>query len=151
MERCLTERVSSSPEETEALGQSLARCLKPGAVVALQGALGAGKTCLARGIAQGLGIAESVTSPTYTIINEYPGTVPMYHIDAYRLNTDEDFDSTGAGEYIGAAGVTVIEWPQRIPRSIPPDAITVQIEISGPQSRTFRIEGIELHNEPACH
>ena len=143
MERCLTERRSSSPEETEALGQSLARCLKPGAVVALKGGLGAGKTCLARGIARGLGIAENVTSPTYTIISEYPGAVPLYHIDAYRLNSDDDFDSTGAGEYIGAGGITVIEWPERIPRSIPHDAITVQIEISGPQSRIFHIEGIE--------
>ncbi|MDR1858294.1 MAG: tRNA (adenosine(37)-N6)-threonylcarbamoyltransferase complex ATPase subunit type 1 TsaE [Treponema sp.] len=143
MERCLTERRSSSPEETEALGQGIARCLKPGAVIALQGGLGAGKTCLARGIARGLGIAESVTSPTYMIISEYPGIIPMYHIDAYRLSSDDDFDSTGAGEYIGAEGVTVIEWPERIPRSIPPDAITIQIEITGPHSRTFRIEGIE--------
>ena len=143
MERCLTERRSSSPEETEALGQNLARCLKPGAVVALRGGLGAGKTCLARGIARGLGIAENITSPTYTIISEYPGAVPLYHIDAYRLDSDDDIDSTGAGEYIGAGGITVIEWPERIPRSIPQDAITVQIEISGPQDRIFRIEGIE--------
>jgi len=144
MERCLTERSSFSPQETEALGQSLARYLKPGAVVALYGGLGAGKTCLAKGIARGLGIGENITSPTYTIISEYPAEIPLYHIDAYRLGGDDDFAGTGAGEYIGAQGITLIEWPERIPRSIPPDAITVRIEISGPHSRIVRIEGIEL-------
>ena len=161
MERCLTERRSggeprpanhrfetsvsgsSSPEETEALGHSLARCLKPGMVIALQGSLGVGKTCLAKGIARGLGITENITSPTYTIISEYPGTIPLYHIDAYRLNSDDDFENTGAGEYIGE-GVTIIEWPDRIPRSIPSDAIMIQIEVTGPYSRIFRIEGMEL-------
>jgi tRNA threonylcarbamoyladenosine biosynthesis protein TsaE len=143
MERCLTERRSFSPQETEALGQSLARRLKPGAVVALHGGLGAGKTCLARGIARGLGIGENITSPTYTIISEYPAAVPLYHIDAYRLAGDDDFAGTGAGEYIGAQGITVIEWPERIPRSIPHDAITIRIEIAGPDSRIFHIEGIE--------
>ena len=144
MEHCLTERSSSSPEETEALGQSLARHLEPGMVIALQGSLGAGKTCLVKGIACGLGIAENITSPTYTIISEYPGKVPLYHIDAYRLNSDDDFESTGAGEYIGERGVTIIEWPDRIPLSIPHDAITIQIEITGPQSRIFRIKGMDL-------
>ncbi|MCL2127769.1 MAG: tRNA (adenosine(37)-N6)-threonylcarbamoyltransferase complex ATPase subunit type 1 TsaE, partial [Treponema sp.] len=77
---------------------------------------------------------------------EYRGKLPLYHIDAYRLNGDEDFENTGAGEYTGAGGVSVIEWSERIPRSIPPDAITVEIKISGPQSRIFCI-----NNEPACN
>ena len=138
---------TSSPEETEALGQSIGRRLKPPAVIALEGGLGAGKTCLVKGIARGLGIAETITSPTYTIVNEYPAGkrgIPLYHIDAYRLNGDEDFENTGAGECIGADGVAIIEWCDRIPRSIPPDAVRIGIEISGGQNRIFRIEGMEF-------
>ena len=149
MERCLIECISSSPEETEGIGESLAQNLKPGAVIALTGGLGAGKTCLAKGIARGMGIVENITSPTYTIISEYQAymngqNIPLYHIDAYRLSGDEDFENTGAGEYIGANGITVIEWSDRIPRSIPPGAITITIEITGTQDRTFRIEGVEF-------
>ena len=153
--RCLIERVCSSPEETEALGENLGRSLKPGSVIALRGGLGAGKTCLVKGIARGLGISECITSPTYTIINEYLGAVirdikdaviqdrkvPLYHIDAYRLNGDQDFENTGGGELTGGNGITVIEWSERIPRSIPPGAISVEIEITGPLERIFRIEG----------
>ena len=138
---------SSSPQETEAFGERLAGCLKPGSVIALSGTLGAGKTCLVKGLARGLGITENITSPTYTIINEYRSKhYHLYHIDAYRLNGDEDFADTGAGECIGGNGITIIEWSDRIPRSIPSDAIRIEIEISGPQSRILRI-----YNEPACH
>jgi tRNA threonylcarbamoyladenosine biosynthesis protein TsaE len=149
MSFCLTEYVSSSPLETEALGERLAGCLEPGSVVALSGGLGAGKTCLVKGIARALGFNENITSPTYTIINEYrPGSrldgCPLYHIDAYRLNGDEDFDSTGAGECFSAGGITIIEWSERIPRSIPGGAISIEIEISGPQSRIFRLRGLDL-------
>jgi len=124
-----------------------ARKLAPGSVVALKGGLGAGKTCFVRGIARGLGITENITSPTYTIMNEYPAAVPLRHIDAYRLNGDEDFETTGAGELDGK-GITVIEWSERIPRSIPEDATIVEIEINGPQSRIFRILP---EDEPARH
>jgi tRNA threonylcarbamoyladenosine biosynthesis protein TsaE len=144
MEHCLTEHTSSSPEETEAIGRRLARCLKPGMIIALKGTLGAGKTCLTKGIASGLGITENITSPTYTIISEYHGTIPLYHIDAYRLHSDDDFESTGAGEYLGGQGVAIVEWPERIPASIPKDAVSIQVVITGPQNRTFRIEGIDL-------
>ena len=145
---CLTEFVSSSPEETEAFGNKLARRLKTGSVIALRGGLGAGKTCLVKGIARGLGITENITSPTYTIINEYSAgnkdqAVTLYHIDAYRLSGDEDFESTGAGELIGNGGISVIEWSERIPRSIPSDAITIHIDITGQQSRSIRIEEME--------
>ncbi|MDR0456738.1 MAG: tRNA (adenosine(37)-N6)-threonylcarbamoyltransferase complex ATPase subunit type 1 TsaE [Treponema sp.] len=153
-EHCLTEYTTVSPEETRALGERLAGKLSRGSVIALKGGLGAGKTCLVKGIARGLGITESVTSPTYTIISEYnvrlgEQTVPLYHIDAYRLNGDEDFENTGAGELIGGKegrGMGIIEWSERIPRSIPPHAITIEIEITGPQSRLFRV-----YDEPACH
>ena len=147
-------RRSSSPEETEDLGESIAHGLKPGAVIALKGSLGAGKTCLVKGIARGLRIAENITSPTYTIISEYEArlsgpasqggkNIPFYHIDAYRLRGDDDFENTGAGEYFGANGIIVIEWCDRIPRSIPPDAITITIEITGPQNRKITISGDE--------
>ena len=126
--------------QTEAIGERLARSLKPGSVIALKGGLGAGKTCLVKGIARGLGISADITSPTYTIINEYPPA--LCHIDAYRLSGDEDFYSTGAAETIGNCAVTVIEWSERIPRSVPADAITVEIEITGPQNRIFRIGGM---------
>ena len=144
MECCQIE-LSSSPEETEALGEELVLKLKSGSVIALYGTLGAGKTCLVKGIARGLGITEIITSPTYTIINEYSGSmgdnaVTLYHIDAYRLSGDEDFESTGAGEFISAGGITIIEWSDRIPHSIPSDAITIHIEITGLQSRIFTIK-----------
>lgn len=137
MELCPTEHFSASPEETESLG--LALSLQPDSVIALYGGLGAGKTCLVKGIARSLGIDDCITSPTYTIINEYNARlndlpVPLYHIDAYRLNNDDDFESTGANELFGR-GIVVIEWSERIPRSIPPDAIIVKIEITGPETR----------------
>jgi tRNA threonylcarbamoyladenosine biosynthesis protein TsaE len=150
MNSCLTEYVSSSPQETEALGKRLAGYLGPGSVIALSGGLGAGKTCLVKGLACALGIGENITSPTYTIINEYRldsgrlNGLPLYHIDAYRLNGDEDFDSTGAGDCFSAGGITIIEWSDRIPLSIPPGAASIEIEISGPQSRIFRLRGLEL-------
>jgi tRNA threonylcarbamoyladenosine biosynthesis protein TsaE len=150
MSSCLTEYVSSSPEETEAFGMRLAAYLEPGSVIALSGGLGAGKTCLVKGIARALGVSENITSPTYTIINEYPliarqdAGYSLYHIDAYRLNGDEDFDSTGAGGCFSSGGITIIEWSDRIPGSIPVDAIRIKIEISGPQSRIFRLQGLSL-------
>jgi tRNA threonylcarbamoyladenosine biosynthesis protein TsaE len=141
---CLIERRCSSPEETESLGETIAQSLKPGSVVALRGGLGAGKTCLVKGIARGLGITECITSPTYTIICEYPGNIPLYHIDAYRLNGDSDFENTGGVELMNGNGITVIEWSERIPRSVPSGAITVEIEITGPLDRIIRIQGIDL-------
>ncbi|MCL2043248.1 MAG: tRNA (adenosine(37)-N6)-threonylcarbamoyltransferase complex ATPase subunit type 1 TsaE [Treponema sp.] len=154
MKCCLIEYVSNSPEETLAAGKNLSHKLQSGSVIALYGGLGSGKTCLVKGIAQGLGITETITSPTYTIINEYAASkphadacscaacCPLYHIDAYRLNGDEDFESTGAGEIIGSRGITIIEWSERIPRSIPPGSITIHIEITGPNNRLIRIEGL---------
>jgi tRNA threonylcarbamoyladenosine biosynthesis protein TsaE len=145
---------TSSPEETVALGKRLAPYLHPGSVVALRGGLGAGKTCLVKGIAEGLGITEEVTSPTYTIISEYGGTLspfgalPFYHIDAYRLTGDDDFAALGGEEILYGKGVSVIEWSERLPQSLPSDAITIDIEISGGENRMIHItglaEGVEL-------
>jgi tRNA threonylcarbamoyladenosine biosynthesis protein TsaE len=150
MSACRTEYVSLSPHDTEVFGRRLASRLEPGSVIALSGGLGAGKTCLVKGIAWALGISENITSPTYTIINEYRpedgrlDSCSLYHIDAYRLNGDEDFDSTGAGDCFSAGGITIIEWSERIPGSVPQGAICIDIEISGPQSRIFRLRGLNL-------
>jgi tRNA threonylcarbamoyladenosine biosynthesis protein TsaE len=111
-------------------------------VVALRGPLAAGKTCLAKGIALGLGIKEEITSPTYTIVSEYPGVCPLYHIDAYRLSGDDDFASLGGEEFIYGQGISVVEWSDRIPSSIPPEAVFVDIEPGEGGERKIRITGL---------
>jgi tRNA threonylcarbamoyladenosine biosynthesis protein TsaE len=139
--------VTSSPEETLVLGERIAGNLAPGAVIALRGGLGAGKTCLAAGIARGLGICEQVTSPTYTIANTYCGHLPFCHIDAYRLAGDDDFKNSGIDELLREDGIAVIEWSERVPFSIPPNAVIITIEITGPTERAFRVSGMELADE----
>ena len=145
MECCPTEFNSNSEKETIDFGEYFASLLKQGSVIALSGGLGAGKTCFVKGIALALSIPEIITSPTYTIINEYKGIlkgspVLLCHIDAYRLAGDEDFNSTGAQEYFYGNNIVIIEWSESIPNSIPAGAITVSIEITGPQSRFFQIK-----------
>ncbi|MDR2102894.1 MAG: tRNA (adenosine(37)-N6)-threonylcarbamoyltransferase complex ATPase subunit type 1 TsaE [Treponema sp.] len=124
-----------------AAGERIAGLLHEGSVVALRGGLGAGKTCLTKGIARGLGIREELTSPTYTIISEYQGMVPFYHIDAYRLEGDDDFYALGGEELLYGKGIAVVEWSERLPYSIPADALIVEIEISGANERTIVIKG----------
>ena len=135
---------SSSPEETIGIGRSIAGILKKGSILALRGSLGAGKTCLVKGIASFFGIDEEITSPTYTIVSEYEGTMngkslPFYHIDAYRLKGEDDFTAMGGEEYLYGGGITVVEWSDRINEILPADAVTVDLEISGPNSRIIRI------------
>jgi tRNA threonylcarbamoyladenosine biosynthesis protein TsaE len=133
--------LSASPEETIAAGERIAEMLLKfqGHVVALRGTLGAGKTCLTKGIARAFGVKEEVTSPTYTIISEYEGALPFYHIDAYRLRGDEDFEALGGEEILYAGGISVIEWSERIPRSIPPDALIVELEILADGGRRIQV------------
>jgi len=134
------EYIASSPQDALKLGEKIGKLLKPGSIVTLKGALGAGKTVFAAGIARALGITETVTSPTYTIINEYEGTVPLYHIDAYRLAGDEDFKLAGGEELLFGEGVCVIEWPERL-SLIPQDkAITVEIIIMEDGKRKIRYD-----------
>ena len=128
-------------EETYSLGFSLAQTLEEGSVIALSGPLGAGKTCLAKGIASGLGVEEEVTSPTYTIVSEYQGRdFPVYHIDAYRLRGSADFSSIGGEEIIFGRGISIIEWPENITDFITGDVIKVYIEICGDNERSIRLE-----------
>jgi len=127
-----------------ALGEKIARFLHEGSVVALRGNLGTGKTCLTKGIARGLGISEEITSPTYTIVSEYPGKLSLYHLDVYRLNGDDDFAALGGEEFLYGQGVSVIEWSERIPGSIPDDAIFIKLELLGGDNRRIRISVPEL-------
>ena len=135
--------ISNSPDDTFSLGRRIASFLSEGSVVALQGELGSGKTYLVKGIAEGLGVTETITSPTYTIISEYSSSPALYHIDAYRLSGDEDFENSGGREIINSGGISLIEWSERIPKSIPKDAITVVLKITGPSSRLIQINGLE--------
>lgn len=120
----------SSEAETRALGRSLAERLGAGDVVALYGDLGAGKTVLTKGIGAGLGIdPESVNSPSFTILNEYvPGTLPLYHFDAYRIERVEEFFDLGYEEYFYGDGVCVVEWAEKVERLLPPDALRIRME-----------------------
>ncbi|MDR0784478.1 MAG: tRNA (adenosine(37)-N6)-threonylcarbamoyltransferase complex ATPase subunit type 1 TsaE [Treponema sp.] len=121
--------IASSTEETIECGKRLAACLEKGDVVSLRGPIGAGKTYFTKGIVAGLGVEDEVTSPTYTIVHEYAGETPVYHIDAYRLRGDDDFVALGGEEFFGGDGVVVIEWSERIPNSIPRGAVVIEIKI----------------------
>ena len=119
--------LTSREEETEACGEKLAECLRPGDVVALYGDLGAGKTAFVRGLARGLGIRESVSSPTFTIVNEYPGKIPLFHFDMYRLNSEEELFDIGWEDYLDRGGVCALEWSERVEGAIGPEAVRVTL------------------------
>ena len=122
------EQVTNSPAETEALGAALAEELKPGAVVAFTGDLGAGKTAFVRGLARGLGIGERVTSPTFTIVNEYEGgRLPLFHFDMYRLDSADELFDIGWEDYLARGGVCAVEWSEKVSEALEPGAIRVDI------------------------
>ena len=136
-----------SADETQALGQKLASRLAPGDVIAYFGDLGAGKTAFTRGLAQGLGITDPVTSPTYTIVNEYlSGRMPLFHFDMYRLSTSEELFDIGWEDYLARGGVCAVEWSENMDDALT-DAICVRIERTGDDSRRITISGgNELEN-----
>ncbi|MFW5683672.1 MAG: tRNA (adenosine(37)-N6)-threonylcarbamoyltransferase complex ATPase subunit type 1 TsaE [Spirochaetota bacterium] len=121
--------MSSSPEQTAALGRRIASRLNPGSILLLDGPLGAGKTALAKGIAAGLGVGETVTSPTYTIVSEYRGRLPLYHVDLYRISDEEEYLNLGLEELLYADGVSLVEWPERAGAPIPGATATLSIRI----------------------
>ena len=138
------EFLTNAPEETEAIGAALAKILPPGAVIAYQGDLGAGKTAFTRGLARGLGYKEPVTSPTYTIVNEYlGGRLPLFHFDMYRLNSSDDLWDIGWEDYLDRGGICAVEWSENVADALE-DAITVCIEKTGENSRRITIEGGEI-------
>ena len=132
--------VSCSPEETCRIAASLAQNLTRRAILALHGDLGSGKTCFARGIATVLGITQPITSPTFTIVNEYAGSSPFYHIDLYRLNNADEVLALGFEEYLEKNGITVIEWAERAGDLLPPGSIHIYFTtMPEPNRRTIRI------------
>ena len=137
------EILTHSPEETEAVGMALAQVLTPGAVIAYRGDLGAGKTAFTRGLARGLGYAEPVTSPTYTIVNEYlGGRLPLFHFDMYRLRSADDLWDIGWDDYLDRGGVCAVEWSENVTDALE-DPITVNIEKTGEDSRRITVEGVD--------
>ena len=141
---------SHSEDDTIFLGTWLGRALRQGCVVGLKGDLGAGKTCLVKGIAFGInGIpGEHVTSPTFTILQEYNGNIPIYHFDAYRLSGTDDLEAIGFYEYVYNDGISIIEWADKISTALPDECLIVDIEISGLNDRTFNFSASGLkHRE----
>ena len=138
--------ITHSPEETRQLGARLAGVLTPGAVVAFTGDLGAGKTAFTSGLARGLGIEERVTSPTFTIVNEYEGgRLPLFHFDMYRLGSADELFDIGWEDYLARGGVCAVEWTENVEEAIEGDAIRVSIRRGGDEnSRVIDIEGVEL-------
>ena len=132
------QRYSKSPAETEAIGQDLAARLSPGTVVAFTGDLGAGKTAFVRGMARGLGIPQRVTSPTFTIVNEYEGDIPLFHFDLYRLGSSDELFDIGWEDYLARGGVCAVEWSERAEDAF--DGSTVRIDFRrGAQHDGWRV------------
>ena len=129
------EYITHSPAETEAVGEALAKTLRPGTVLAFRGDLGAGKTAFTRGLGRGLGCTERVTSPTYTIVNEYTsGRLPLFHFDMYRLRSSEDLFDIGWEDYLERGGVCAVEWSENVADALD-GAIWITIEKTGDDSR----------------
>ncbi len=126
------------------MGERIGRVARPRTVIAFRGGLGAGKTAMCRGIARGLGVAEPITSPTYTLINEYEGTLPFYHFDAYRLSSADEFQQLDSDRYFYDDGVCAVEWSERVADALPDDAIIVDIEPEPDGSRRVSITGAAM-------
>lgn len=138
------ERTTHSPEETRAWAAELANLLSPGSVLALHGDLGAGKTCFIQGLASGLDVRETVASPTYTLVHEYTGRLPLYHIDLYRIHDSEEALDIGLDEYISGNGVTAIEWADRAGDVLSADTWHIWIAHGAtPDERVITLKGQE--------
>ncbi len=131
-------RVSRSAEETQALGERLGSRLGRGDVVACVGALGAGKTCFLQGLARGLGVTADVTSPTFVLVNQYTGRVPVFHVDAYRTGSLTELVDLGLEEMLHGEGVTIVEWADKL---LPPRTVTVTITGLGDETREIELAG----------
>lgn len=142
------EYITHSPAETEELGCRLGRTLGPGAVVAYFGGLGMGKTAFTRGLARGLGVTGPVTSPTYTIVNEYTGgRMPLFHFDMYRLSSEEDLFDIGWEDYLDRGGLCVVEWSERVSGALgSPVTVTIEKIPGSDQQRKITIEGVPHGN-----
>ena len=140
------ERYSASEQETEALGRALVERLSPGAVVAFTGDLGAGKTAFVRGMAKGLDISQRVTSPTFTIVNEYEGgRLPLFHFDLYRLGSSDELFDIGWEDFLRRGGICAVEWSENVADALEPDTVFIDIRRGeGPEDRVITVKGVEL-------
>lgn len=138
--------LTHTPEETEAVGQALAQKLLPGDIIAFRGDLGAGKTAFTRGIARGLGITGPVTSPTYTLVNEYPeGRLPLFHFDLYRLNDSDELFELGWEDYLSRGGVCAVEWSEHVSDALEdPILVTLEREPDHDELRRITVKGSRL-------
>ena len=132
---------SPSPERTRQLGMLLGELAEPGDAVALEGPLGAGKTCLVQGIAVGLGVPAEVpvTSPTFALIGEYPGRLPLRHADFYRVESYRRLEDAGFDDLLDGRGLLVVEWPERFPEALPPDRLWIRVEIRSESVRRLHL------------
>ena len=131
---------TSSAEETIELGKKIGKLLKKGDIIAMQGTLAAGKTTITKGIAAALGITETITSPTFCLISEYQGTMPLYHMDVYRLDGTEDFINLGTDDMLYGDGVSIIEWSEKIMDELPSNTIVLKITPQDDGSRLIEID-----------
>ena len=142
------EYITKSPSETEAVGAALARVLQPGAGIAYRGDLGAGKTAFTRGLARGLGVKENVTSPTFTIVNEYlSGSMPLFHFDMYRLGSEDELFDIGWEDYLERGGACAGEWSENVWGAME-DAIVITISRLDEDTRKIEIEGGDSLADP---
>ena len=133
--------ITCSPQETENLGAALGKILKPGTILAYRGDLGAGKTAFTRGLARGLGYQDPVTSPTYTIVNEYlGGRLPLFHFDMYRLDSSDDLWDIGWEDYLERGGICAVEWSENVDDAME-NAVYITIHKTGEETRRIEIEG----------
>lgn len=135
---------SHGAAETRRLGRLIGQFLKPGSLVALAGELGSGKTQFIKGLARGLGVDRRyyVSSPSFVLVNEYPGRIPLYHLDLYRLSEREDLEEIGLEEYLYGKGVTAVEWAEKATLFLPPQYIWVDIKWAGPNTRKLIIKAV---------
>ena len=141
----MLQKITHSPAETEALAEALAGCLHGGEVIAYSGGMGMGKTAFTRGLARGLGFTGRVTSPTFTIVNEYEGRLPLFHFDMYRLADEEELFDIGWEDYLTRGGVIAIEWSERIREALPGETRYIRFARGdAEESRVITIEGGEI-------
>lgn len=134
----------ASVAETLELGEKIGRKARRGMIVSLRGSLGAGKTVLAKGVAAALGITEAIVSPTFTLVQEYEGRIPMYHMDLYRISGCEEFEMMGGEELLYTDGIALVEWSEKIDGMLPSGTVFIDITINSDQSRDVEIKGLEL-------
>ena len=139
------EKITSSAIETKEFATNLGTLVSPGDVITLEGDLGAGKTTFTQGLAVGLGVKRNVTSPTFTIIKEYQGRIPLYHMDVYRLEDSEE--DIGFAEYFNGTGITIIEWAQYIDEFLPENRLDIYIEVIDQDRRKIICQSTDSHYE----